>query len=138
MSDTFDFSKNTYIPNPNCMISTGTLTLGSMHVSTGSNTAPWPNSYTYTTTDTASGPINIGTGGTLDISGPNADIKINGKSLTEMIEKINERLNILTPNLELEKEWDELRRLGQRYRQLEKKFQQKSEVWNKLKSVQKP
>jgi flagellar motility protein MotE (MotC chaperone) len=42
---------------------------------------------------------------------------------------------MLVPNPELEKEWDELRRLGERYRKLEKKCQQKAEMWNKLKSM---
>jgi hypothetical protein len=54
------------------------------------------------------------------------------------MEKVEARLNILTPNPELEKEWDELRRLGERYRKLEKKCQEKAEVWKKLKSMPKP
>jgi hypothetical protein len=54
------------------------------------------------------------------------------------MEKVEERLNILTPNPELEKEWDQLRRLGERYRKLEKKCQEKSDAWNKLKNMPKP
>jgi hypothetical protein len=38
----------------------------------------------------------------------------------------------------LEKEWDELRRLGERYRKLEKKCKEKAEVWKKLKAMPKP
>jgi flagellar motility protein MotE (MotC chaperone) len=49
--------------------------------------------------------------------------------------RVEQRLNMLVPNPELEKEWDELRRLGERYRKLEKKCQQKAEMWNKLKSM---
>lgn len=76
--------------------------------------------------------------GTLQINGQSADIEINGKSLKSWMEKVEERLNILTVNLELEKEWDELRELGQRYKQLEKKCKEKAEVWNKLKSIPPP
>ena len=72
------------------------------------------------------------------LNGAGADIDINGKSLKDWMEKVEERLNILTPNSELEKEWDDLRRLGERYRKLEKKCKEKAEVWNKLKAMPKP
>jgi len=74
----------------------------------------------------------------MSLRGENADIDINGKSLTAWMERVEERLNILTPNPELEKEWDELRRLGERYRKLEKKCKEKAEVWKKLKAMPKP
>jgi len=76
--------------------------------------------------------------GRMSLRGENADIDINGKSLKGWMEKVEERLNILTPNPELEKEWDELRRLGERYRKLEKKCKEKAEVWKKLKAMPKP
>jgi hypothetical protein len=76
--------------------------------------------------------------GRMSLRGDKADLDINGKSLTAWMEKVEERLNILTPNPELEKEWDELRRLGERYRKLEKKCKEKAEVWNKLKAMPKP
>lgn len=76
--------------------------------------------------------------GKMTLRGDKADLDINGKSLKDWMEKVEERLNILTPNPELEKEWDELRRLGERYRKLEKKCKEKAEVWNKLKSMPKP
>ena len=37
------------------------------------------------------------------------DIKIKGKSLISTLEKIEEKLAILTPNEKLEEKWDELR-----------------------------
>ena len=76
--------------------------------------------------------------GCMELKGDGADIDINGKSLKDWMEKVEERLNILTPNPELEKEWDDLRRLGERYRKLEKKCKEKAEVWKKLKSMPKP
>jgi flagellar motility protein MotE (MotC chaperone) len=74
----------------------------------------------------------------MSLRGENADLDINGKSLNGWMEKVEERLNILIPNPELEKEWDDLRRLGERYRKLEKKCKEKAEVWKKLKAMPKP
>jgi hypothetical protein len=74
-------------------------------------------------------------GGKISLEGENADLLINKKSLRNWMEKVEERLNILTPNPELEKEWDQLRRLGERYRKLEKKCKEQSDMWNKLKNM---
>ena len=75
---------------------------------------------------------------TVHIKGKDADLLINDKSLKTWMEKVEERLNILTPNPEMEKEWDDLRKLGARYRKLEKKCKEKSDIWNKLKAMPKP
>ena len=75
---------------------------------------------------------------TVHIKGKDADLLINDKSLKTWMEKVEERLNILTPNPEMEKEWDDLRKLGARYRKLEKKCKEKSDMWNKLKAMPKP
>jgi flagellar motility protein MotE (MotC chaperone) len=42
-------------------------------------------------------------------------------------------LALLTPNPELEKEWDELKELGDRYRELEKHITEKMKTWDILK-----
>ena len=42
---------------------------------------------------------------------------------------------MLVPNPDLEAEWDQLRELGERYRELEKLCKEKSTVWNKLKKI---
>jgi hypothetical protein len=75
---------------------------------------------------------------TVHIKGKDADLLINDKSLKTWMEKVEERLNILTPNPEMEKEWDQLRKLGARYRKLEQKCREKSDMWNKLKAMPKP
>ena len=122
----------------------GGYTIGGLNGATGTN-AIW----TTTTTGTGTGTFTmspnysaVGTqidgNGKMSLRGDKADIDIKGKSLLAWMEKVEERLNILTPNTELEKEWDELRRLGERYRKLEKKCKEKAEVWNKLKSMPKP
>jgi len=74
----------------------------------------------------------------ISLSGDKADIEINGWSLVDTIKKIEERLNILTPNSKMEKEWDQLRELGEQYRALEKKLIEQSEMWEKLKSMPPP
>lgn len=73
--------------------------------------------------------------GKLEIQGENADIVVNGRSLMDVINKLEQRLNMLVPNPNLEAEWDELRELGERYRALESKCKEKGEMWNKLKSM---
>jgi len=73
----------------------------------------------------------------ISVEGKDADIKINGKSMTEWMERVEERLNILTPNAELEKDWDDLRRLGERYKKLEKKCKEKALMWETLKKMPK-
>jgi len=100
--------------------------------------------YTYTTNTTSpwiatgisTGTLSVEQNGSIEIQGENADIKINGKSMVTWMEKVEERLNILTPNPELEKDWDDLRRLGNRYRALEKKCKEKAQMWTALKKVQ--
>ena len=81
---------------------------------------------------------NIQPNNTVHIKGENADLLINDKSLKTWMERVEERLNILTPNPEMEAEWDQLRKLGERYRKLEKKCKEKSLMWNKLKAMPKP
>ena len=73
----------------------------------------------------------------IKLDGEGADIEVNGWSLIDSIKKIEERLNILTPNTELESEWAELKRLGDRYRKLETKIQDKMGTWDRLKAMPK-
>ena len=65
-------------------------------------------------------------------------LSLNPKGSESASAKVEERLNILTPNPMLEKEWDELRRLGERYRKLEKKCKEKAEMWKQLKKMPAP
>lgn len=114
-------------------IDSNTITLSGFNGTT-SNDFVWTNSPSWTSHPYGD-VLGIGNSGKISIHGDDADIDINGKSMKAWMEKVEERLNILTPNPELEKEWDDLRRLGERYRKLEKKCKEKSEVWNKLKAM---
>lgn len=60
------------------------------------------------------------------------DFILDGVSLKEILEQ---RLNMLVPNPEMEKEWNELKELGDRYRKLEQECIEKSKVWKTLKKV---
>jgi flagellar motility protein MotE (MotC chaperone) len=70
----------------------------------------------------------------LELPGESADIKLNGKSLTKTLKAIEERLAWLEPNSIIEKEWNELKELGDQYRTLEAKIKEKMSVWEKLKT----
>jgi len=61
------------------------------------------------------------------------DVKIKGKSISETLEKIEARLAILHPNQQLEEKWEELKKLGDAYRALEKDILEKEQIWNTLK-----
>lgn len=114
---------------------TGTSVTPNVTISTPTWTTANP--YTVMGAGSATG-ATIGQGGKVSLQGEGADVEINGKSLKTWMERVEERLNILTPNPELEKEWDDLRKLGERYRKLEKKCKEKAEVWKKLKSMPPP
>lgn len=74
--------------------------------------------------------------GTLQVKGDadfDGDVKIKGKSITEMFEKIEEKLAILRPNEKLEEKWEQLRELRNRYVELEKEIIEKEKMWDILK-----
>jgi hypothetical protein len=124
------------VPNVNVGSITNT-TSGSVFVSPGTGTPVWTTPTTNPYTATGTGQM-IQPGGKVVIQGEDADLVIGKKSMRDWMEKVEERLNILTPNPEMEKEWDDLRKLGERYRKLEKKCKEKSDMWNKLKAMPKP
>ena len=69
----------------------------------------------------------------LSLDGEDADIEINGESLMAMIRGIQDRLNILTPDRELEQEWHELRDLREQYEAKLAECREKSKAWKALK-----
>jgi hypothetical protein len=70
--------------------------------------------------------------GQIELKGDQADLLINGVSLTKTLKGIQDRLNMLHPNAALEAEWDQLRELGQQYRQLEAELKEKQRAWEIL------
>lgn len=75
-------------------------------------------------------------GATLEVQGDanfHGDLKIQGKSIVDSLEKIEERLVILRPNLELEEKWENLRGLRKAYMELEAEIKEKELIWATLK-----
>jgi hypothetical protein len=70
--------------------------------------------------------------GKIVLKGDDADIDINGTSLKDFMAKMEQRLAMLKPNPELESEWEELRALGDQYRQLEQHIKDKMKTWDIL------
>ena len=75
--------------------------------------------------------ITLGTDGI--VMAESTDIKLGNVSLKSFIDKIEQRLALLNPNPKLEKEWTELKELGDRYRELEKQITEKMKTWDILK-----
>ena len=111
--------------------SIGSSTSGS-YISNGTYGA----SANWTTTPTTA-PLTVNASGKIDLQGESADITINGTSLLATLAALQERLNWMQPNTELEAEWDQLRELGDRYRELEQQCREKSQMWAKLKTLPK-
>ena len=131
MTHSINTTMNTYIGNP-----LTTNTPGQVYTTTGTGNLQWGNlNGTSTSWATLSADPNL-SGHSLNVKG-NADfegeVTIKGKSLTDMIEKIEERLAILHPNEKLEDKWDELKELGKRYKELEAEIIEKEIMWAILK-----
>ena len=69
---------------------------------------------------------------TITLTGEDADIQVNGESLMGMIRGIQDRLNILTPDRELEQEWTELREIREQYEAKLAECREKSQAWRAL------
>jgi hypothetical protein len=78
------------------------------------------------------GPVNnqLHVRGDADFEG---DVKIKGKSIVNLINNIEQRLAILHPNEKLEEKWEDLKKLGDMYRQLEQEILEKEKMWAILK-----
>ena len=99
----------------------------------GPTSPQWTTSYTSPyTSDPTTQSVKI------KLDGEGADIEVNGWSLIESIKKIEQRLNILTPDTKLESEWEELRALGEQYRKLEQHILDKQATWGRLKAMPPP
>ena len=106
----------------NSAVSTGLSVTGGYTLGTGG--------YTFSNTvDPSFGTVKAGT---LSLRGREADIEINGVSLMTVLQGIQERLNILSPNPTLEAEWHQLQELGEQYRALEAELLEKQRMWSQL------
>jgi hypothetical protein len=113
-----------------------TATAGNLFVGTATTT-PYSisgsNGYTNTAWATSVAPMTVTQDATITLNGDRADIVINGKSLGDTLSAIESRLAMLKPDIALETEWAELKRLGDEYRALEQEIKEKMKSWNILK-----
>jgi len=120
---------------------TGTTVLGNIGAYGATNT--WTGTTTglgqWTNGATGVGqiPVTVNASGKIDLQGESADITINGTSLLATLAALQERLNWMQPATDLEAEWDQLRELGDRYRELEQQCREKSQMWTKLRTLPK-
>ena len=127
--------------NDNITISSGidtTYTLSNLSLTTNSMSISQPWVTTTGTSGLTWANLSEPPSGRITLQGPDADIEVNGESLMEMLHRIEERLNLLTPNQELEAEWDQLRELGNQYRALENKLTEQGKMWDTLKKMPPP
>lgn len=123
---TYSSGIDTITLDPNWNTTSVTVPNGGYTISSGtSSTVNWSSTYNY---DPA---VNITSDGITMKEG--SDIKVGGKSLTEAIEKIEERLGILHPNPKLEERWDKLKELRQQYIEMEKDLLEKEKLMKILK-----
>ena len=148
-SPSYSHSNDTITLSSSSINDYSTVLNGGYNFSNASVTAGYP--YTFSNTGAVTGAISGGAGGStygspwatttspkIRLDGEGADIEVNGWSLIDAIKKIEERLNILTPNTKLEEEWDELKVLGDQYRKLEQHIKDKQATWDKLKAMPPP
>lgn len=125
---------STNIPRNNVTVPNGGLGYPSNHVyivggGGGGGTLGTPNiSASNWTTNT----LTVPPSGRMELQGAHADIVMNGVSLNDTLKLIQDRLCMLRPNPELEQEWDQLRDLGEQYRELEKQLIEKQRAWDLL------
>jgi hypothetical protein len=140
-----------YTTNIGGSMGTDTITLNNTLWSGGSITSPYT-----TTTTVPNGGYTLSTGAgsgykwstgttntnaTVEINADGmkikegGDITIGGKSLSEAINKIEERLGILHPNSALEERWDKLKELRQQYIEMERDLLEKDKLMKILKEA---
>jgi len=110
--------------------STGTSTTYSLSNGIGGYNSNLSSGLTFNDFYDNNGRTNMSVKGDAEFEG---DVKIKGKSLNAILDKIEERLAILHPNAKLEDKWEKLKELGNQYRALEKDILEKEKIWNILK-----
>jgi hypothetical protein len=87
---------------------------------------------TWSTTASTMSPSSIQVKGDAEFLG---NIRIKGRNLTDWLETVDSRLGILHIDSELESEFDELRALGDAYREAERRFNEQKRVYEILKNT---
>ena len=140
--DSIDISSN--ILNDTITIDMNSINTTWLTGASGSNVYTYTNgtNYAWNTTGISNTAWNTTSiENTLQVKGDSefdGDITVRGRSLTEFMDSVEQRLNILRPNSALESEWDQLRELGEQYRELERQLTEKAQMWAALQRTQPP
>jgi len=92
--------------------------------------------YTITSSNPYNSVFSVDDTRTLNVTGDanfGGDVKIQGKSISDTLKHIEERLAILHVNPELEEKWGQLKTLGRMYKELEQEILEKEEMWKIIK-----
>ena len=118
------------------------MSISSPYTVTGAIGTNFPNTIYTTGTAGTSAPWftsnPTGTSAKIQLNGEGADVEVNGWSLVDAVKRIEERLGLYQPNPELEKEWEDLRALGEQYRALEQHIKDKQATFDRLKAMPAP
>jgi hypothetical protein len=115
---------NMSITSPYTVTGAMGTTLSNTIYSTGTNATPW-----FTQSPTSA---------KITLNGEGADVEVNGWSLVDAVKRIEERLGLFQPNPELEREWEDLKELGEQYRKLEQHIRDKQATFDRLKAMPAP
>lgn len=110
-------------------------TVGTTSATTGIYTVSGSNGSSVNWADTMTVSTDI-KGASLQVKGDaefDGNVTIKGKSISDSLERIEEKLAILRPNEELEEKWENLRGLRKMYMELEAEIIEKEKMWNILK-----
>lgn len=127
--------------NDTITIDLGSYSDNDYQIYTSSDTISYTNQYTvngvsgsdfnWSFSDTSQSGITV-TEGDLKIEG-DGDLKIGDRSIKEFMDKVEKRLAILNVNQELEAQWEELKALGDKYRELEEQLIERNKIMDILK-----
>lgn len=125
----------TYNPLGNITISGSTsyATNNIIYAGGGSGGGGGTGAYTWATnTSAALTPNQLHVTGDAEFQG---NITVKGRNLTDWLETVDSRLGILQANPGLETEFDELRALGDAYREAERRFLEQRRIYDILKTT---
>lgn len=127
-----------YLIHPTTQYNYGNLTVaagqtGYTYTSAGTSATDlvWGTNGTWNTN-----PVTISQKATVELTGEDADVIINGESLKDTLKAIQETLRMpvnLKRDPALEKDWAELQDAADQYEKLKREYLEKQKVWNTLK-----
>lgn len=120
-------ASQTVVTIPNTTYATSAGGSGGVYTTNGTHSPFWNDTISISTSST---PNTLQVKGDAEFEG---EVKIKGKSLTDTLSKLEERLAILHPNENLEEKWVKLKELRKQYQELEADILEKEKIVEILK-----